>query len=211
MLDEAREASKHSRKLGRVMGNVAAHRLKKMREFLAYQALATWRRMNGFDRIAADDNLWASRQLSLTPEQITQNLWSEVNALKAAISMLVEDTMTRPWQKTIDFVDGLKGKLPEEELAVIKEYVEKRSREAAQVQVTVTQVNTVQHSLAPIRLIPNHHQMDVLIWRTPRVRWIRSWRSANHHQLVRVSKRPDSSVPRTRGYGSKDKPPPTVS
>ena len=54
--------------------------------------------------------------------------------------------MTRPWQKTIDFVDGLKGKLPDEEFAVIKRYVEKRSREAAQTQVTVTPVDTVQHS-----------------------------------------------------------------
>ena len=31
MLDEAREASKHSGKLGRVMGIVVAHRLKHMR------------------------------------------------------------------------------------------------------------------------------------------------------------------------------------
>ena len=45
----------------------------------------------------------------------------------------------------MDFVDGLKGKLPDEELAVIKRYVEKRSREAAQAQVTVTPVDTVQH------------------------------------------------------------------
>ena len=50
------------------------------------------------------------------------------------------------WQKTIDFVDGLKGKLLDEELAVIKRYVEKRSREAAQAQVTVTPVDTVQQS-----------------------------------------------------------------
>ena len=50
----------------------------------------------------------------------------------------------------MDFVDGLKGKLPDEELAVIKRYVEKRRREAAQTQVTVTPVNTVQHcSLCP--------------------------------------------------------------
>ena len=59
--------------------------------------------------------------------------------------MPAENTVTRPWQKTIDFVDGLKGKLPDKELAVIKRYVEKRSREAAQTQVTVTPVNTVQH------------------------------------------------------------------
>ena len=41
MFDEAREASKYSRKLGRVMGIVAAHHLKKMREFLVHQELAT--------------------------------------------------------------------------------------------------------------------------------------------------------------------------
>ena len=50
----------------------------------------------------------------------------------------------------MDFVDGLKGKLPNEELAVIERYVEKRSRETAQAQVTVTPVDTVQHcSLSP--------------------------------------------------------------
>ena len=59
--------------------------------------------------------------------------------------MLAENTVTRPWQKTIDFVDGLKGKLLDEELAVIKEYVEKRSREVAQAPMTVTPDGTVQH------------------------------------------------------------------
>ena len=88
-----------------------------MRDLLALEKLATWRRMNDFDRIGADDNQWASRPLPLAPEQFTQSLWSEVNALKDAIA---EDTVTRPWQTTIDFVDGLKGKLPDEELAVIK-------------------------------------------------------------------------------------------
>ena len=55
------------------------------------------------------------------------------------------ETETRPWQKTMDFADGLKGKVPDKERAMIKRYVEKRSREAAQTQVTVTPVNTVQH------------------------------------------------------------------
>ena len=50
MLEEAGEASKHARKLGRVMGIVAAHRLKQMRELLMYEELAIWRRENGFDR-----------------------------------------------------------------------------------------------------------------------------------------------------------------
>ena len=76
---------------------------------------------------------------------------------------------TRPWQKTMEIVDGLKGKLPDEELAVIKRYVERRSREAAQ--VTVTPVSTVQlcipRSLNPemppdicINLESNEGKMD---------------------------------------------------
>ena len=153
---ESERERKRRRMQAIVIETVAAHRLKNMKELLTFEKLATWSRINGFDRIAADDNLWASRQLPLTPEQFTQNLWSEVNALKDAILMPAEDTMTRPWQKTIDFVDGLKGKLPDEELAVIKRYVEKRSREAAQAQATVTPVDTVQHSSpCPLDLEPS--------------------------------------------------------
>ena len=141
-----------------VIETVAAHRLKNMREFLAYQEPATWRRMNGFDRgVEGEESCFnGHRLLPPTPQEYYAGLWSEGNALKAAFSMPAEDTMTRPWQKTIDFVDGLKGKLPEEELAVIKEYVEKRSHEAVKVQVTVTQVNTVQHSsLCPLDSEPS--------------------------------------------------------
>ena len=50
-----------------------------------------------------------------------------------------------PWQKTTEFVDRLKGKLPDWELAEIKRYVEKRCREEAVAQMTVTPVDTVQH------------------------------------------------------------------
>ena len=84
MLDEAIEASKHSRKLGRV------------KEFLAYQKLATWWRMNGFDRIVKGEENWSHvyRSLPPTPEQYAASLWSEVNALKNAISMPTEDTVT---------------------------------------------------------------------------------------------------------------------
>ena len=74
------------------------------------------------------------------PEQSTQSLWSEVNALKDAISM---PARTRPWQKTMEFIDGPKGELSDVELAAIKQYVERQSREAAQ--VTVTPVSIVQH------------------------------------------------------------------
>ena len=63
------------------------------------------------------------RSLPPTPQEYYAGFRSEVNAFKAAIPMPAEDTMTRPWQKTIDFVDGSKGKLPDEELAVIRRYV----------------------------------------------------------------------------------------
>ena len=52
MLEKAREASKHLHELGRVMGIVAAHRLREMQDFQAREKLATWRRMNGFNRVA---------------------------------------------------------------------------------------------------------------------------------------------------------------
>ena len=52
---------------------------------------------------------------------------------------------TRPWQKTTEFLDGHKGDLPDEELAAIKRYVERQSREAAQ--MTVTPVSTAQHCI----------------------------------------------------------------
>ena len=51
----------------------------------------------------------------------------------------------RPWHKTRKFLDGLTGDLPDEELTAMKRYMERRSREAAQ--VTVTPVSTAQHCL----------------------------------------------------------------
>ena len=52
-----------------------------------------------------------------------------------------------PWQKTAEFVDGLKGKLSDWELAEIKRYVEKQCRKEAQAQAQMTAkpVGTVQH------------------------------------------------------------------
>ena len=142
MLAESREASKHSRKLGRVMEIVADHRLQQLKHFQAREQLAIWRRTHGYNRIADDDNSWALRPRPPSPEELTASLWKEMNALKEAISM---SGRARPWQKTKEFLDGLEGDLPNEELAAIKRYVERRSREAAQ--VTVTPVSTVQHCI----------------------------------------------------------------
>ena len=147
MLDEAREASKHSRKLGRVMGIVAAHRLKHMREFLMYEELAIWRRMNGFDRVAEDEEscFHGHRSLLPTPEEYAASLWSEMNALKYAISM--------PRQKASKLINAIEqGKLSDEEYANLKRLVEKRDREAAQV-TAVTRHDTVQHC-SPISQTP---------------------------------------------------------
>ena len=65
--------------------------------------------------------------------------------------MPAENTVTRPRHKTMDIVDGRRSDSLDEllanfEYARIKEYVEKRGRdEAAQAQVTVTPVDTVQY------------------------------------------------------------------
>ena len=50
MLEESKEASKHLRKLGRVMGIVADHRLQQLQHSRAMDQLATWRRTHDYDR-----------------------------------------------------------------------------------------------------------------------------------------------------------------
>ena len=101
MLEDAGEASKHARKLGRVMGVVAAHRIKDVREFLAYQQQATWRRENGCDRVEAVEKSWFGdhRSLPPTPEQYYAGLWLEVNALRDAIPM--------PRQKVMQLINAI--------------------------------------------------------------------------------------------------------
>ena len=147
VLFEPEKDKKRRQMLAMVTKTVDAHRLQKIRDLHTFEKLATWRRINGFNRVVDGEGKWfhGPRSLPPTPQQYTASLRSELQKLKNAISMPAEITETRPWQKTVDFVDGLKGKLPDEELAVIKRYAEKRSREAAQAQVTVTPVDTVQH------------------------------------------------------------------
>ena len=132
MLGEPREASKHSRELGRVMRIVADHDLQQLKHFQAREQLATWRTAHGYDR----DDSWMHGTRPVSPEEFTQSLWSEVNALKDAISM--------SRQKVRILINAIEqGKVSDEEFAVFKRLVEKRDREAAQ--VTVTPVITVQH------------------------------------------------------------------
>ena len=70
MLEEAREASKHSRKLGKVMGIVADHCLQQLKHFQAREQLATWRRAHGYDR----DDIWMHGTRLLLPEKFTKSM-----------------------------------------------------------------------------------------------------------------------------------------
>ena len=136
--------SERERNRRRLQAIVCDHHLKQVKDFLLYNELAIWRRENGFDRVEAveKNRLGDHRSLPPTPEQYYASLWAEVDALKEAISMPART----PWQKTAEFVDGLKGKLPDWELAEIKRYVEKRCRKEAQAQMTaVTRDDSVQH------------------------------------------------------------------
>ena len=136
--------SERERNRRRLQAIVCDHHLKQVKDFLLYNELAIWRRENGFDRVEAveKNRLGDHRSLPPTPEQYYASLWAEVDALKEAISKPART----PWQKTAEFVDGLKGKLPDWELAEIKRYVEKRCRKEAQAQMTaVTRDDSVQH------------------------------------------------------------------
>ena len=71
-----------------------AHRLRKMRDLLAFEKLATFRRMNRFDRDVDRVYDWGS--LPPTPQEFCASLRLELQKLKDAISMPAENTVTRP-------------------------------------------------------------------------------------------------------------------
>ena len=73
---ESERERKHRWVQAIVIETVAAQRLKKIRGFLAYQELATWRRMNGFDRDADGEDNWfhGPRSLPPTPEKFAADL-----------------------------------------------------------------------------------------------------------------------------------------
>ena len=124
--------SERERNRRRLQAIVCDHHLKDVKEFLAYQQLATWRRENGFDRVEAVDH----RLLPPTPEQYYAGLWLEVNALKDAISMPLQ---------LLQLINAIEqDKLSDEEYATLKRCMEKRVRETAQV-TAVTRDHTVQH------------------------------------------------------------------
>ena len=139
-LVESEKDRSRRRMLAIVTETVDAHCLQKMRDLLTFEKLATWRRVNGFDRVTDGEESWyhAPRSLPSTPEEYTVDLWCKVNELKDAISM--------PRQKVSNLINEIEqGKVRDEEFAILKRLVEKRSRDAAQAQVTVTPVDIVQH------------------------------------------------------------------
>ena len=138
VLVESDQDRKRRRVLAIVTETVDAHRLQKMRYLLTFEKLTTWRRMNGFDRVADGEDNWphGSRLLPPTPEEYAADLRAELNTLKDAISM--------PRQEVSNLINAIEqGKVSDKELAILKRLVEKRGHEEAQ--VTVTPVDTVQH------------------------------------------------------------------
>ena len=153
VLVESENDRKRRRMLAIVTETVDAHRLQKMRDLLTFEKLATWRRMNGFDRVADGKKKWlhGPRSLPSTPEEYTASLRSGLHELKDVFSM--------PRQKVSNLINAVEqGKMSDEEFAVLKRLVEKRGREATQ--VTVTAVGTVQYC-SPSPQLLNHRQMYV--------------------------------------------------
>ena len=138
VLVEPDQDRKRRRVLAKVTETVEAHRLQKMRELLTFEKLATWRRMNDFDRVVDDEDNWfhGPRSLPPRPQEFSASLWSDLQESKDAISM--------PRQKVSNIINAIEhGKVSDEEFAILKRLVEKRGREATQ--VTVTPVDTVQY------------------------------------------------------------------
>ena len=130
ILFESEQDRKRRRMQAIVTETIDAHRLQKLRDLLAFKKLATWRRMNGSDRVVDGENNWfhGHRSLPPTPQEFSASLRSDLQELKNPISMPAE---TRPWQKTMDFVNILEQeKVSDEELTVLKRLVEKLGHEA---------------------------------------------------------------------------------
>ena len=162
VLVESRQSRKQMRKSGTVTETVAAYRLREMKNLQAVEKLATWKRTYGYDRIATDGNQWASRLLPLTPEQFTQSLWSELNALRDAISTPEGDGFSqraKSFTKEIgqgkvnstNAIGQSTANLTDAEFAMLKRLVEKRDRDAAH--ATVAPVDTAQYR-SPRSLTP---------------------------------------------------------
>ena len=67
VLFESEQDRKRRRMQAIAIETVSAHRLQKMRDLLAFKKLATWRRINGFDRVVEGEENWFHGHRSLPP------------------------------------------------------------------------------------------------------------------------------------------------
>ena len=76
VLVESEQDRKRRRVRAKVIETVAAHCLQQMKDLLALEKLATWRRMNDFDRVMDGEDSWfyGPRSLPPTPEEFTESL-----------------------------------------------------------------------------------------------------------------------------------------
>ena len=80
VLFKSEKDKKRRQMLAIVTKTVDAHRLHKMRDLLRFEKLATWRRINGFDRVVDGKDNWfhGPRLLPPTPQQYTASLRFEL-------------------------------------------------------------------------------------------------------------------------------------
>ena len=78
-LFESEQDRKRRRMQAIVTETVDAHRLRKMKDLLAFEKLVTFRSMNGFDRVVdGEDDWFHARQLPLTPREFCASLRFEL-------------------------------------------------------------------------------------------------------------------------------------
>ena len=170
VLSESEQARKHRQKLAKVTETVAPYRLREMKYFQAREQLATWRRTHGYDR----DDSYMHGTLPLSPQEFTTNLWSELSALRDAISMAGGNIFSpraksfikeigQGTENSTDAIGQFTANMTDEEIPILKRLVEKRDREAAQ--VTATPVSTAQHCILLARSIPRFRQMCTSTWK----------------------------------------------
>ena len=67
VLVESDQDRKRRRVLAKLTETVEAHRLQQIKDLLMFEKLATWKRMNGFDRVADGEDKWSHGPRSLPP------------------------------------------------------------------------------------------------------------------------------------------------
>ena len=143
MIAQSREACKRLRKLGTSRKTVATHRLKDMRHLRALEKLATWSRRIGFDRCDVCNERWVHSPLLPTPKQTTAKMWTEVNALKEAISMSGKYTSRQRVDSFINELEQGTASLTDEEFSRPERIIRER-RDCAAAHVVVTSIDTAQ-------------------------------------------------------------------